>query len=287
MSTRSRGPSSCALARLLLVLAAAALAACSGEAAPAPSARASGSAPGAPSSTTSGTSESGAGRMGSGAASARASSASAPSQGPLSAERIVTAGGTVKVGDAWAATEARLVRELGPASRELLGMGLVWGVSGQDDCTHLVVRYSGALVSEVVAPGTRARAARSDFEECFSMLDRSPPDRDADGAGPTDGKVYSVRELRDGLDAARSKWAGRVVRVRGKALSVVRSGPDAEHYTNASIRLADERDEGVSVGAQVRKNVEKAPRDGQKVVITVVGKVDARAGGLDDAEVVK
>jgi hypothetical protein len=218
---------------------------------------------------------------------ASASASAAPAAGPLTSERLIEVASSVKIGDDWATTEERLVRALGPASRELHGIGLVWTVPGQDDCTYFVARYSGDKVSEVVAPAKHGRAERFEFEDCFWYVELTPPDKDPNGAGPEPGKVYSVHEALAGLQTTRSKWVAQPIRIRGKTLGVVRSGPDDKHWMNASVNLADEKDPAVTIAAQVDQNVEAAPKDGQKIVITVEGTLEGHAGWLGHAKVVK
>lgn len=214
-------------------------------------------------------------------------SAAAPRPGPLTPARILDVGKTVQVGDPWAATEKRVLAELGPSTRELRGLGHVWMAPGQDECTYFVMKYSGESVSEIVAPATHPRADRREFEACFWYVDQTPPDKDPSGPGPEPGKVYSVKDVLNGLARTRSKWVAIPIRMRGRTLSVVRSGPSADAYTNASMTLADENDHTVTMAAQVDQDVAAAPKDGQKVVVTVEGRIDGHAGWVEHAKLVK
>ncbi len=214
-------------------------------------------------------------------------SAAAPKPEPLSAARILEVGRTVHVGDRWDATERRVVGELGPSTRRLMGLGHVWMVPGKDECTYFVMKYSGEVVSEVTPAATHPRSDRREFEDCFWYVDETPPDKDPKGPGPEPGRVYSVKEALAGLEATRSKWVASPIRVRGVAVSVVRTGPSDGDWTNATVGLLDEHDSTVRMAAQVDKNVRDVPHDGQKVVVTVEGRIDGHAGWVDHAKVVK
>lgn len=68
-------------------------------------------------------------------------SAAAPKPEPLSAARILEVGRTVHVGDRWDATERRVVGELGPSTRRLMGLGHVWMVPGKDERSGARLRW--------------------------------------------------------------------------------------------------------------------------------------------------
>lgn len=212
-----------------------------------------------------------------------ASAAVLPS-GPLTSERLVAANGKVKKGDAWAAARQTMIRELGPPTREA---GFTdWGVTSADSCTLLRLESNGDVVGAVSTAVTYPRSSTDDFEDCFYRQDRTPSDKNPSAPGPVAGKVFSVREVRDGLLEARSKWAGQTIRLRGRVRSVVRSGATKD-YTLASMSVADEKDESTTVGVQIKHNVKAAPQDGQRVVVVAEGVVAKVGHSLDDARIVK
>lgn len=216
-------------------------------------------------------------------ATAKASSAS-PVAGPLTRERLIAANGKVKKGDPWKAARETLIRELGAPTSE--GAFVDWGVTTGDSCTMIRLESSGDVVSEVSTAVTYTRSSRDEFDDCFAKLDRMPADKNPAAPGPAAGKVHSVSELLDGMNEARSKWAGQTVRVRGRVRSVVRSG-GSKDYTLASMSITDEKDESKRVGVQITQDVKSAPRDGQHVVIVAEGVVQKRGDSIDKARIVR
>lgn len=208
-----------------------------------------------------------------------------PTPPVLTVERLGKASSGVKAGDDWNKTRTALISELGPPTHEGYDR-LVWGIPTAGDCTYWMIKESSGTVSEVTAAATYPRAKTAGFEDCYLYLDRTPPDKDPTLPGPIAGNVYSVRQILDGIDGTRSKWVGKKVRVRGRVLGVVRSGPSKE-WTLASMTVADEKDASVTIGVQVTSEVRSAPRDGQKVVVTCEGTVASMGRSLDDARILK
>ena len=213
----------------------------------------------------------------------------------LTAESLTKAGSTVKVGDDFNKSVATLTASLGKPTTEGAERR-TWGISSKNECGYLMIKESEGKVSEVTPFASYPRDKRAEFDDCFLYLDRTPADKDENAAGPTEGKVYAVGEVLDGIDAARSKWAGKKVRVRGRVLSSVKSGPSLDELTIASMSVADEKDEQRRVAVQVTEDVKSAPEDGKtagtslsqrKVIVTAEGTVAARGQSIDKARIVK
>jgi hypothetical protein len=215
-----------------------------------------------------------------------APSSTQPAPGPITLERLTKARELIQEGDDWKAASAKLTAALGPATHEGYERA-VWGASTADDCTYLMVKTSSNKVSSIGAAGTYPRAKTSEFEDCYVYLDRTPPDKDASAAGPISGKFYTVREVMDGLNNAHSKWILQTIRLRGRSVSVVRSGP-TNNWTHASMTIVDEKDDSIKMGVQFEDDdVKAAPQDGQKVVITAEGTLSTMGRSLEKAHIVK
>lgn len=238
--------------------------------------------PGSPSSSASGPSAAAS------APAAASASASASAEAPeeLTAELLIEASSLAKKGDALTSASAALYNALGKPTHTTHSR-MVWGVTTKDSCTVLRVEHEGSSIADVFPAATHARSSTAEFEDCWLYLDRTPPDRDPNAAGPVDGKVYGVAEFLEGIDAAKSKWVGKKVRVRGRVLGVVRSGPSTEDIKLASMNVADEKDDTKRMGVQVTQDVAAAPKDGQKVVVVAEGVVAKMGRSIDEARVVK
>jgi hypothetical protein len=214
-----------------------------------------------------------------------ASAATPPLPGPLTLDGLMAAKDTVKVGDDWKTAIAALVAKLGPETTKGPDR-LVWGIPAADQCSYLMIRESSDKVSELSPATTHSRAKSLEFEDCYLFLDRTPPDKDPAAPGPEADRIYAVGELLDGIDAARSKWLGKKVRVRGLVMSSVRSGATPA-ATMASLSVADEKDASKRVGVQIRHDVKAAPQDGKQIVVTAEGVIASMGRSLDDARIVK
>ena len=220
----------------------------------------------------------------------------APADGAsLTADTLKKAGGTVKVGDDFKSTIAALTTSLGKPTTEGVERR-TWGISNKDECGYLMVKESDGKVSEVTPFASYTRDKLTEFEDCFLYLDRVPADKDENATGPTEGKVYTVAEVLDGLDAGRSKWAGKKVRVRGRVLSSVKSGPSLDELLLASMSVADEKDEKRRMQVNVTEDVKGAPQDEsaaggslsqRKVIVTAEGTVAPRGQTIEKARIVK
>lgn len=227
--------------------------------------------------------------------SAAAASATPAAPAALTTETLTKASATVKVGDDFKTTVAALTASLGKATAETPGRR-VWGISSKDECSYLMLQESEGKVSDLKPFASYPREKYSEFEDCFVYLDRTPADKDENAASPTEGKVYTVAEVLDGIEAGRSKWAGKKVRVRGRVMSSVKSGPSLDDLKIASMSVADEKDETRRVGVQVTEDVKGAPQDGstagsslsqRKVIVTAEGTVFLRGFSLENARIVK
>lgn len=220
------------------------------------------------------------------AASAAASGSAAAKPAALTVDAMKAASPKVKVDDPIDSALKTLKSELGPATRE--GSEIyVWGIPAQSDCSYFFVRESSGKVSEVSTFGTFGRDQVDAFEECYLFLDKPIPDADPNAPGPVADKVYAVSELLDAVNAARSKWVGKTIRVKGKLTQSVKSGP-TEDYTLASIVLADEKDEKRTLSVSVTVDVKAAPgSDDKGDLIVAEGKLSDRRRSVEEARVVE
>lgn len=220
-------------------------------------------------------------------ATATATASAAPDEPePLTAEALIEANDLAKKGDALTAASAALYQALGKPVHTTPGR-MVWGVTTNDSCTVLRVEHEGTEISAVYPAATHGRSSVSEFEDCWLYLDKAPPDRDPNAAGPTKDKVYAVKEVLDGMDAGRSKWIGQTIKVRFRVRGVVKSGPKRDEPTLASMTVEDEKDPTKTIAVQIEHDVKAAPNDGQKVVLTAEGVVAKMGRSIGDARIVK
>lgn len=234
-----------------------------------------------------------------------AAPAALPFTGTLTGDRVMAARGLVKPFDDWAAAQAKLEAQLGPATR-VNGKMYEWAVQEGDACTYVSVERSvGGIIG--AAPGTATvgmvaspmrvekNGPSMNMDQCLAVLGRGKPATDtlttsaiapknAAHMGSAKAPV-TVKSLRDGVAKDAAKWLDATATVKGVYVSSTTVTFNGK--TQVTLSIADKKTDRDTVGCALAAGAAD-PGLKQGTPLKVEGRVTNVFGGrLSECTVVK
>jgi hypothetical protein len=173
-----------------------------------------------------------------------------PYAGPLTGERIMGVSEMVHPFDDYDEAVAKVAAQLGKPTGQK-GALVQWGVVEGDACTFFQFEKYDKNPKQVGAVYHPAKVEKSPNvlnaqDECLEAAGKKLEDPAVPGP-PTDGTPVTVAQIRTGTEKARSRWAGKRVKVAGFLAG--RTTATSGDKTTVTISVTDAKDAQVKDAA--------------------------------------